>query len=205
MSSAPNFGEAIRCSSHMLPYLDPSSLEKYLSLAEQALRIQADQFDSIAFRGMSGALLGPPLAMRLNKGMLLVRKSNDNSHSSFRVEGFIGCKRYVIVDDFVSSKNTINNIVECIYNNIGTEAVCVGVLEVTYLSQEDIERKESVFSYVDHVTARIDSLKENDTHTHTQQKFDGTRLPVITTGSTALTLYTLPKGMVVYRDVMEVA
>ena len=43
--------------------------------------------DAIAFRGMSGALVGPMVALELGKEFIMVRKRNANSHSSYMVEG----------------------------------------------------------------------------------------------------------------------
>ena len=72
-------------------------------------------FDAIAFTGVSGMLIGPTICLRLGKPMIVVRKGDlDDCHSSNRVEGFQAAKRYVIVDDFVGSGDTVRRIQEAV-------------------------------------------------------------------------------------------
>ena len=153
----------LSCSSHMRPYLTAESLQEKLELAERVLATCHQCFDTIAFSGMSGAFLGPPLAMRLHKGMAMIRKDSDDSHSSMMIEGFNGCNHYVIVDDFVSTKSTINRIIDVIYNKIGPEIVCFGVLEVGCLTHEDAYHiecgKRDPLAHMDYVAERIADLK----------------------------------------------
>ena len=69
-------------------------------------------FDGIAFRGMSGALVAPEIAVKLKVGMLAVRKAAEHSHSELKVEGDYSCTRYVVVDDMVATGDTIRAIME---------------------------------------------------------------------------------------------
>jgi orotate phosphoribosyltransferase-like protein len=90
------------------------------------------QFDSIAFRGISGALTAPILAYMLRKNVLVIRKSPEEegySHSGHEVEGDMHAQRYVIVDDFVSTGKTITEIFKkmCVF---APEARCLGILEI---------------------------------------------------------------------------
>jgi adenine/guanine phosphoribosyltransferase-like PRPP-binding protein len=90
-------------------------------------------FDAIAFRGMSGALIAPSVAAILDKPLIMVRKSTNNTHSWRKVEGFmpsIGMHQYVIIDDFIASGNTIKDIIRDIRNE-NTNLECLGV--ATYL------------------------------------------------------------------------
>ncbi len=74
------------------------------------LRPRADQFDAIAFCGMSGALVAPSVADALDKHLIMVRKADDGSrHSSLPVEGILE-GRYLILDDFISSGRTVKFI-----------------------------------------------------------------------------------------------
>jgi len=70
-------------------------------------------FSSIAFRGMSGALIVPALALCLRKHITLVRK--EASHSNYAVEGCVGGKGFIIVDDLISTGDTIEKILQAIY------------------------------------------------------------------------------------------
>lgn len=85
------------------------------------------EFDAFAFRGNSGALVSVPLALKMNKTMLLVRKEKD-CHSNRFVEGDLGARRYVIVDDTIATGRTVAAIVREI-NAVAPSAKCVGVLE----------------------------------------------------------------------------
>ncbi len=99
-------------------------------------------FDTLVFRGFSGALVGPTVALQLNKAWALVRKPGDTAHSNRRVEGFAQGK-YVIIDDFIDTGETIRSILEAvaesyttpdIFNGMSPEALeqpkpeCVGVV-----------------------------------------------------------------------------
>ena len=186
----------LKCSSHMRPYLTAESLEERLHLAERVLKVNEHRFDSIAFRGMSGAFLGPPLAMRLHKGMILVRKDVDDSHSCMLLEGFKECGRYVIVDDFVSTKSTINNIIDTVYNKIGPATVCVGVLEVEYLASTEVWQCESgtkdALTYKEYVAERIADLKAKHHYKPQKPVFFNLTEPNDESKTTAITLYRQP-------------
>lgn len=67
-------------------------------------------FDTIAFTGVSGAALAFPLSYLLGKPLLCVRKANSSTHSSYKVEGNYSAFRYIIVDDFISSGKTMEDI-----------------------------------------------------------------------------------------------
>lgn len=74
-------------------------------------------FDTIAFSGNSGSLMSFPLAHRLNKEIIVVRKPREveSAHSFSKIEGVVPFKkRIVIVDDFVSMGKTIKYIVNTI-------------------------------------------------------------------------------------------
>jgi adenine/guanine phosphoribosyltransferase-like PRPP-binding protein len=95
------------------------------------------EFEAIAFRGLSGALLAMPIAMALNKSLIMVRKGEDNCHSKYLpVQGDLNTKRYVIIDDFKSSGNTVEIIRKAV-KDFASEAECLGVLEVNHLWSED--------------------------------------------------------------------
>jgi adenine/guanine phosphoribosyltransferase-like PRPP-binding protein len=80
-------------------------------IVDQTAKFLSDKdFDALAFSGNSGAILGSALSLALNKPMILVRKSVEDCHSSFTCEGFHAAKRYIIVDDFVSTGSTVHYI-----------------------------------------------------------------------------------------------
>lgn len=107
--------------------LDPAERAgtiKALVLALDRLR-RTTPFEAIAFRGMSGALVAPPVADALGVSLLLVRK--EASHSAAIVEGELDVKTYVIVDDFVSSGTTVRTIVHEV-ERVAPKAQCLGVM-----------------------------------------------------------------------------
>lgn len=93
-----------------------------------------DDFDTIAFSGNSGSLMSFPLAHRLNKEIMIVRKprETESAHSLFKIEGTVPCHRkIIIVDDFVSVGKTIRYIVNTIKE--GDKKVNDGVLTCEFV------------------------------------------------------------------------
>ena len=89
--------------------LSVENLMKFTQNIVDALKPYVKCFDSIVFRGVSGALVGPSVAMALNKEMVVIRKK-DGSHSYCQAEGFVSTQSYVIVDDLVDSGATLGVI-----------------------------------------------------------------------------------------------
>lgn len=100
------------------------SVAKLLPLCVRVLK--TFEFDAIAFRGVSGALLGAPLSYLTGKPMIVVRKPSESSHAVLTVEGDRGARTYVIVDDFIESGRTARIIREEIEKFSG--ARCIGAL-----------------------------------------------------------------------------
>lgn len=118
----------LQVSSHLSSILNTKKLPLVLDELERRIRAAELDFDAIAFTGFSGALIAPILALRLGKQMLLIRKSSDNTHSSFRVEGDIAAEKFIIIDDCISSGSTIHRILNDIRDNSDLrEAKCVGI------------------------------------------------------------------------------
>src|SRR5271157_2919582 len=105
--------------------LDTENLRK--NIATLAKTAKALDFDAIAFRGHSGSLLAAPLALKLKKSLILVRKPSEDSHSAFDVSGDVAAKRYLIVDDLICSGATVRSIVEEV-KVFAPNAVCIGAL-----------------------------------------------------------------------------
>jgi hypoxanthine phosphoribosyltransferase len=73
------------------------------------IRAQKLKFDAIAFTGLSGALIAPLVADKLKKPIIAVRKEK-TTHSDCFVEGCFSGKKYIIVDDQISTGATIKSI-----------------------------------------------------------------------------------------------
>ncbi len=94
--------------------LSVDNLIRHSQNVVDALKPYSKAFDSIAFRGMSGAIIAPMVAAQLNKDLIMIRKSEDKSHASATVEGHITTQSYVIIDDFVDSGRTLRLTVQSI-------------------------------------------------------------------------------------------
>jgi adenine/guanine phosphoribosyltransferase-like PRPP-binding protein len=106
--------------------LDPCQGRKAIARGVKAL--SALDFDAIAFTGTSGGLLAPAIAYEMNKGLIVVKKGK--SHSSLRVEGCVRAATYVIVDDFISTGNTVRRIARHLRNDFNAKhAELIGIYE----------------------------------------------------------------------------
>lgn len=109
-------------------------------VARELQKDEATRFDAIAFTGNSGAIFAGALAVKINTNMILVRKPNESSHAGGAiVEGDDRDKRYLIVDDFISSGDTIKRIVREI-KKVFPSKVCIGVLEYLRQSGEHFDK-----------------------------------------------------------------
>lgn len=156
----PNPPEKNITGSHLASDLDPVALRKRIELTARALA--GYDFDTIAFRGVSGTILAAPLALAMNKEMVLVRKDEDDSHSYYKVEGNQDVRRYIIVDDFVCSGETGRQIVSRI-KAWAPEAECLGLIETRYVSEHRIDRAKFNDGKYELVAIKLkDKPKDND-------------------------------------------
>jgi adenine/guanine phosphoribosyltransferase-like PRPP-binding protein len=82
-------------------------LEAAVRKTTKYLREHSEKFDFIAVRGMSGVLVGAPVALRLRKPLVVVRKPGEDQHSYGKlVNGKHATGRYVFLDDFISGGGT---------------------------------------------------------------------------------------------------
>ena len=92
---------------------DPEQRQYNLDRARHKLRDL--HFDTIVVRGVSGLVFGSMLALAMQKGVTVVRKPGESTHSNYGVEGLIPdthLDRWLIVDDFISTGSTMRAIVE---------------------------------------------------------------------------------------------
>jgi adenine/guanine phosphoribosyltransferase-like PRPP-binding protein len=122
-------------SSYLSPIFNPDSLKITVdSLVRQTILLKEKYgFDTIVFSGTSGTSMGFLLSHLLDIPVLCIRKKNDSSHySNWRgpLEGNIGLERYLIVDDFISSGDTVRYIMDEIHREV-PKAKCVALLMYT--------------------------------------------------------------------------
>lgn len=95
-----------------------SSAEGFLQTIETIvsnLTPHKDLFDSIAIRGMSGAMVGPIVAAKLGKEITIIRKPG-TSHAD-EITGLIGGK-YIILDDFIEYGDTVQIIKKTLHKKM---------------------------------------------------------------------------------------
>lgn len=84
--------------------------------------------DFVACRGLSGISVASAVSYVTGTPMAVVRKPGENPHSEGLVNGPYGMKgRYVIIDDFISSGDTVDDIMDAI-NSDSEENKCIGII-----------------------------------------------------------------------------
>jgi adenine/guanine phosphoribosyltransferase-like PRPP-binding protein len=101
--------------------------EAVVSRAVRVLAQHSGDFDSIVATGMSGMSVAPIVAFVLKKQLVVVRKTTDGTHSCDLVEKDHkkGIRRYVIIDDFVSSGDTVNRVYRQLAKHRGAQPVAI--------------------------------------------------------------------------------
>jgi hypoxanthine phosphoribosyltransferase len=99
------------CSSYL--YEAFADLPNIVSAVANKIKQSGVKYDAIAFRGVSGLLVGPSVAIALGVPFIVVRKEGENSHASFNIErglpiGLVN--DYIIIDDLISSGDTVKEI-----------------------------------------------------------------------------------------------
>ena len=125
----------ISCAPHLTTMLNPARAKYTAKQVVKMIKARGLQFDAIACRGVSSLLISPIVAMRLNKSLIVVRKG-EKTHSAYKVEGDHGAKRYLIIDDFIDSGDTIREIAKDIFD-VNKDAQCVGFIAYRRLSFKD--------------------------------------------------------------------
>jgi len=137
----------LEVANHLRPFMDMREAKCVVKKSIAILR--AYDFDAIAFRGLSGALIAPIIAMQMGKSLLAVRK-DEKTHSIHKVEGDISARRYIIVDDFIATGSTVRAILKHVKDFSG--AKCIGVLQAYYLAPDmDVHNA----TYEEHLVTEI--------------------------------------------------
>lgn len=119
-------------SSYLGAVFDPERLPRTIEKTLEAAKALWEKhgYDTIAFSGMSGAAIAFILSHQMRIPILCVRKSGDSSHfvnPNRLLEGNLGVRKYLIVDDFISSGRTVKYIMDTISNEV-YDAKCVAML-----------------------------------------------------------------------------
>lgn len=110
-------------------------VKTFVDIVDNTVRVlkkfrKTTPFDAIAFTGTSGAAVAYPLSYRMKLPLLCVRKPTENSHyvssGNGEIEGYIDTKRYLIIDDFTCSGDTIRRIIDVIAKDLPS-AECAAI------------------------------------------------------------------------------
>jgi len=93
-------------------------------IAAQSVLKEFD-YDCIAVRGTSGLVIGSVLAHLDDKNLAVVRKDAKDSHSKLLLESPQDVRRYIFIDDFISSGKTLYAVVAAMKAG-HPDAICVG-------------------------------------------------------------------------------
>jgi len=93
------------CCSHLKRALNFEDMHQ--TVDEICTALSDVEFDTIAHRGISGALIAPVVAYKMRKEQIIVRKDRGMGCASGRwVEGHKHAKKYIVIDDLLSSGST---------------------------------------------------------------------------------------------------
>ena len=117
-------------------YLDTvlvaGGLKKHVCNILKTIKKHRLKFDAIAVRGCSGMLVGAPVAMKLGKSLIIVRK-NESTHAAWDIEGDIDCNSFIIIDDFILTGDTVKEIhTKVIQTGFNKEQKCLGAICYSY-------------------------------------------------------------------------
>lgn len=95
-----------------------------VSDAVKTLAAHREEFDGIVVTGISGLVVGAPVAVQLEKPLLVLRKPGDDSHDGddrFVNAADVGPgSRLLFMDDFVTAAGTTLARVRCKVSSIGS-------------------------------------------------------------------------------------
>jgi adenine/guanine phosphoribosyltransferase-like PRPP-binding protein len=84
--------------------------DKVISEIKQLIKEKELKFDGFIVTGISGITMGSVLSRVLRKDLVIVRKANDGTHSSYNVENYKHDKSYIFLDDLIASGATYKNV-----------------------------------------------------------------------------------------------
>ena len=123
---------------YLTPYLQGKKLA--LTIEEALGKVRNVKFNAIAVRGHSGMLVGAAMAAKTWSDLIIVRKDSDASHSEEKVEGWGKDQRILIVDDFIDSGNTIDQIYESVMEKCDNPTI-IGVLLYASVNKQVEQQK----------------------------------------------------------------
>ena len=104
--------------------LEHKSRQRAITESVRALRASNLEFDVIVCCGLSGSLIAPDVARKLNKKLVIVRKQDGSHGHDVELTFNEDVGNYVIVDDLIESGKTVDLIRKRLH---WYEGKCVGI------------------------------------------------------------------------------
>ena len=96
---------------HYHRYSQGEGLKIIVEKSARLLEERGVDFDTIAVQGVSGLLVGAPLAMVLGKDLLIIRKPGDKTRLHHLIPAGIGSnQKILLLDDCVQTGATLSNM-----------------------------------------------------------------------------------------------
>ena len=95
-------------------YLNGQGIRLTVDRCKDLLDEKEVDFNAIAVRGVSGILIGAPLASATKTDLIVIRKDDERCHSDSKAEGWGFNQKILIVDDFIETGDTVDQIYETI-------------------------------------------------------------------------------------------
>ena len=110
-------------------YDNPENYAELVARVSKKVLELKTKFHAIAFRGTSGAAMAYPVSIATGIPLICIRKPTEDAHGD-PVEGStkFDVKKYIIIDDFMSSGATVDAIIESINKHSNNSVKCVGIV-----------------------------------------------------------------------------
>ena len=146
-------------------YVNHTRFRKLIHLTSKRIKkLQKElKFEAIAFTGHSGSGIAYPLWYYTGIPLICVRKNKESSHTGSLIEGGGEYHRYLILDDFISTGETVKTIMQEIdkYSRIHlTQCECVGVFLYAWFTRTPDVYWQKKYQEVLNVPIFVQSINE---------------------------------------------
>lgn len=151
MAKAANLDDVVSAQPRGPAYQYPTHLRPAMNREERKETIEAcieklsrEEFDTLAFSGISGSSIGFILAHMMNKEVISVRQPEvkRRAGNQYTEEGYRHALKYIVVDDLISTGTTVARVIRGV-RKIAPQAQLAGIL--VYYNRVKIVRPPTPF------------------------------------------------------------
>jgi adenine/guanine phosphoribosyltransferase-like PRPP-binding protein len=84
-------------------------------------------FEQIVCTGISGQSIAWPVGYVTEIPVAVVRRKGEKQHHGYSVENFTRNQKYIILDDFISSGDTVKHVIKSLVDHGHDSDQCVGI------------------------------------------------------------------------------